>query len=226
MSDALRVSDLHRRYETPRGPLAVLAGLSLQGEPGEAVAILGKSGSGKSTLVNILATLDRPSSGQVHLGGVDPFALSSAELARFRRRRVGVVFQDHHLLDSCTARENVLLAPLAGGRVSREDCRRADALLERAGLADRADHLPAELSGGERQRVALARALMNRPALLLADEPTGNLDESSAAAVAELLLELARQDNALLLAVTHAPDLAARMDRRLRLVEGRLEDAE
>ena len=220
----LRVTELHKHYPTPTEPLQVLRGASLAMQPGDSLAILGPSGSGKSTLLNILGTLEPPTSGQVRLGEIDPFALRGAALARFRSRQVGLVFQDHHLLPQCTALENVLLARLASGRVSAEDQQRGRDLLERVGLAPRAEHLPGELSGGERQRVAVARAVMNAPALLLCDEPTGNLDARSAQTVGELLVSLAGQTRAMLIVVTHSTALAALLARRQQLQDGVLVD--
>jgi lipoprotein-releasing system ATP-binding protein len=190
--------------------------------PGEAIAVVGPSGSGKSTLLNILGTLDRPTRGDVRLDGVDPFALSVNDLARFRSGRVGFIFQDHHLLPQCTALENVLVARLALGKVQREHSERAAELLRLVGLEGRATHVPAELSGGERQRVAIARALMNKPSLLLCDEPTGNLDPKTGAAVGELLRSVTAQTNAMLVVVTHSVALAEALPRRVRMEEGRL----
>ena len=169
---------------------------------------MGPSGSGKSTLLHILGTLDRPTAGSVRLDGKDPFALSEPELADFRNRHIGFVFQDHHLLPQCSVLENVLIPTLVG----REDPAKVEAwarqLLERVGLAERLDHRPAELSGGERQRVAVARALIQHPALLLADEPTGNLDRRTAQSVGQMLLDLHREQNTILVVVTHSAELA------------------
>ena len=219
---ALRVAGLHKRYPTPAEPLVVLRGVSLDLHAGESLAIVGPSGSGKSTLLNILGTLDRPTEGKVELAGVDPFALTANALARFRAERVGFVFQDHHLLPQCTALENVLLPRLALGSVRRDDAERAGHLLKRVGLTDRAAHLPAELSGGERQRVAVARALMNAPSLILADEPTGNLDASASASVGDLLASVAAEARAILIVVTHSADLSRRFARRMRMSDGQL----
>jgi lipoprotein-releasing system ATP-binding protein len=202
--------------------LVVLRGVDLALAPGESVAVVGPSGSGKSTLLNVLGTLDRPTRGDVRLDGVDPFALSVSELARFRGRRVGFIFQDHHLLPQCTALENVLVARLAVGAVSKNDSARAAELLRLVGLEGRATHQPAELSGGERQRVAIARALMNRPSLLLCDEPTGNLDVKTGRAVGELLHSVTGQAGAMLVVVTHSTELAQALPRRLRMADGRL----
>lgn len=222
MSDSLSVSDLHKSYPTPAEPLVVLRGITLSIAPGEALAIVGPSGSGKSTLLNILGTLDRPTSGTVRLGQVDPFALSARELSRFRSERIGFVFQDHHLLPQCTALENVLVARLAAGKVRTEDVQRGRDLLARVGLTQRLDHLPAELSGGERQRVAIARGLMNRPGLLLCDEPTGNLDSRNSAAIGQLLRAVASENESMLIVVTHSADLAASLPRQLRMQDGQL----
>ena len=220
----LRVIELRKQYPTPREPLVVLKGVSLTLAPGQRLAVVGPSGSGKSTLLNILGTLDTPTSGRVRLAGVDPFALSPDELAGFRSKSIGFVFQDHHLLPQCTALENVLLPRLAReGKTTTADAQRASDLLAKVGLTERATHLPAELSGGERQRVAIARALINQPALLLADEPTGNLDSKTATAVADLLLSLSRET--ILIAVTHSAPLAERFDRRMRMQDGELLDS-
>ncbi|NLF30196.1 MAG: ABC transporter ATP-binding protein [Planctomycetes bacterium] len=222
LSGGLHVRDLHKHFPTPGEPLEVLRGVTFDAAPGESAAILGPSGSGKSTLLNILAALETPTHGEVTLDGVNPFALGGGDLAAFRGRRIGMVFQDHHLLGACTALENLLIAPLALGAVRPHHRRRADDLLDRVGLADRAGHRPGELSGGERQRVALARALMNGPSLLLCDEPTGNLDERTAANVTDLLLTVAGEAGATVLLVTHDTAMAARLHRRLRLSDGAL----
>jgi lipoprotein-releasing system ATP-binding protein len=216
----LIVSDLRKEYPTPTQPLVVLRGVNLSLSPGQRLAIVGPSGSGKSTLLNILGTLDTPTAGTVKLGEVDPFALSPKEIAHFRSRSIGFIFQDHHLLPQCTALENVLLPRLALGKTTEDDRKRAVELIGQVGLADRVTHLPAELSGGERQRVAIARALMNRPALLLCDEPTGNLDQKTADSVAELLLSLTQET--ILIAVTHSLHLAERFGRRMTMGEGEL----
>ena len=218
----LHVTDLHKEYPTPAEPLVVLRGVTLSLDPGDAVAVVGPSGSGKSTLLNILGTLDRPTRGTYLLDGIDPFALDVNDLARFRSERVGFIFQDHHLLPQCTATENVLVARLAAGKVAKEHAERAAELLRLVGLEGRATHLPAELSGGERQRVAIARALMNRPSLLLCDEPTGNLDPKTSHAVGELLRSVTSNAGAMLIVVTHSVALAGTMPRRVRMEEGRL----
>jgi lipoprotein-releasing system ATP-binding protein len=218
----LQVDNLCKDYPTRSGPLSVLRGVSFDLAPGDALAVMGPSGSGKSTLLHILGTLDRPTSGTVKLDGQDPFALPERNLADFRNRQIGFVFQDHHLLPQCTVLENVLIPTLA----CRQDREKSEnwgrQLLERVGLSGRLDHLPAELSGGERQRVAVARALIEHPRLLLADEPTGNLDRRSARAVGELLLELHHQERTILVVVTHSADLARTFPRQMEMADGTL----
>jgi len=220
---SLRARSLGKEFPTATGPLVVLRDISLTLAPGESVAIIGPSGSGKSTLLNILGTLEPPSRGQLTIGPCDPFSLSAVDLARFRNRHVGFIFQDHHLLPQCSALENVLIPTLPSPR-EHDVFERARQLLERVGLAERLEHRPAELSGGERQRVATARALINRPSLLLADEPTGNLDRRTADAVASLLLELASEAKAMLVLATHSQSLADRFGRRYELVDGMLSE--
>jgi lipoprotein-releasing system ATP-binding protein len=172
----------------------------------------------------ILGTLERPTSGSVRLGGDDPFARGEAALAAFRNRTLGFVFQDHHLLPQCSVLENVLLPTIADGASPAGATERAKMLLDRVGLSARLAHRPAELSGGERQRVAIARALINRPALVLADEPTGNLDRTTAAKVVRVLLDLPREEQAMLVVVTHSLELAALVQRRMELDDGKLVD--
>jgi lipoprotein-releasing system ATP-binding protein len=219
----LQADHLAKDYDTPSGPLPVLRDVTLTLDRGEALAVTGPSGSGKSTLLHLLGTLDRPTRGTVRLDGADPFALPEPELADFRNRRIGFVFQDHHLLPQCTVLENVLVPTLVGGpRPAGEAEAWARKLLDRVGLSARLDHRPSELSGGERQRVAIARALVNRPHLLLADEPTGNLDRRTAAAVADLLLDLHRQERTILVVVTHSTELAALLPRRVEMADGSL----
>ena len=191
-------------------------------DAGRVVAITGPSGSGKSTLLGLLAGLDAPSSGSVILDGVDITALDEDSLARLRGTRIGFVFQFFHLLPSLTALENVLVPTLANGRATPAAIDRAHMLLDRVGLANRLDHLPAELSGGERQRTAIARALVNRPVLLLADEPTGNLDRATAATVARMLVDVQAQEGAMLIVVTHSAEMAGLLGRRMELNEGKL----
>lgn len=219
---SLVVETLRKEYPTRSGPLVVLRGIDLRLERGDALAVTGPSGSGKSTLLHILGTLDRPSSGRVLLENNDPFALSEPELARFRNQRIGFVFQDHHLLPQCSVLENILIPTLvADHAASVEDW--AKSLLDRVGLSARLNHRPAELSGGERQRVAVARALILKPILLLADEPTGDLDRSTAQTIGELLMELHHQENTMLVVVTHSGELAAMFPRRMEMNEGRLQ---
>jgi len=220
----LELSKVVKEYPTPRGPLTVLAGVSLSLQRGEAAAITGPSGSGKSTLLYIAGALEPPTSGTVTLDGADPYRLREPDLAAFRNRTIGFIFQDHCLLPQCSALENVLVPALVAG--DRADYpTRARELLEQVGLADRLDHRPSELSGGERQRVALARALIRRPQLLLCDEPTGNLDEASAEMVAGLLLELHARQETMLIVVTHNPALAARFPKRYELRHANLHPA-
>jgi lipoprotein-releasing system ATP-binding protein len=205
---SLLVDNLCKVYPTRSEPLSVLRGVNLQLQRGDALAVMGPSGSGKSTLLHILGTLDMPTSGRVTLEGVDPFRLSEPRLADFRNRRIGFVFQDHHLLPQCTVLENVLIPTLVGHDDRAAVRRYAEELLGRVGLSERLEHRPAELSGGERQRVALARALIHKPILLLADEPTGNLDRHTAHKVGKLLLDLHREANTILVVVTHSQELA------------------
>ena len=217
----LEVSNLSKEYPTPRGPLRILSDVSLKLGRGESAAIMGPSGSGKSTLLYIVGALESPTAGTVRLDGRDPFGLPERELAAFRNREVGFVFQDHCLLPQCSVLENVL-APTLVARAGGDALPRAHELLEQVGLGGRLHHRPAELSGGEKQRVALARALINGPPLLLADEPTGNLDRDSAESVASLLLELHRRQETILLVVTHSAELADRFPTRFDLVGQKL----
>jgi len=196
--------------------------VSLTLEAGQSAAILGPSGSGKSTLLHIVGALDEPTSGSVTLDGDNPFVLDAAGLARFRNQNIGFVFQDHYLLPQLTVLENVLIPALADGAPSAEIQARAKDLLARVGLAERLDHRPAELSGGERQRTGVARALLLKPKLLLADEPTGNLDRKTGAAIGKLLIDMQKQEQAMLLVVTHSPELAALVQERYELNDGTL----
>jgi lipoprotein-releasing system ATP-binding protein len=217
-TDMLTVSQVSKSYPTARGPLTVLSEVTLSLSPGEAAAVTGPSGSGKSSLLYILGALEPPSAGEVTLGGRNPFTLTPAQLADFRNQQIGFVFQDHCLLPQCTVLENVLVPTLVAGRANRAETRdpavHARELLDRVGLADRLDHRPGELSGGEKQRVAIARALIHDPRLLLCDEPTGNLDQASAATVASLLLDLHRAQQNILIVVTHSETLAAQFPIR------------
>jgi lipoprotein-releasing system ATP-binding protein len=217
----LQVTDLAKEYPAPHGTLPILSGVSISLERGEAASIVGPSGSGKSTLLYILGALEPPTSGSVVLDGQNPFELPENQLAAFRNKQIGFVFQDHCLLPQCTVLENVLIPTLVAE--NKDGAReRAQALLEQVGLADRLDHRPGELSGGEKQRVAIARALICEPLLLLCDEPTGNLDHASAGAVASLLFQLHEERKTILIVVTHNLELAARFPFRLELAERRL----
>ncbi|HUE21885.1 MAG TPA: ABC transporter ATP-binding protein [Bryobacteraceae bacterium] len=212
----LDVSQIAKTYPTPRGPLSILSGVSFSLKRGDAAAIMGPSGAGKSTLLYILGGLEQPTSGTVTLDGRNPFALSEKDLAAFRNQAIGFIFQDHCLLPQCSVLENVLVPTLVS-HDGAAPVERARDLLAQVGLSGRLDHRPAELSGGEKQRVALARALINKPLLLLCDEPTGNLDQASADVVAALLLELHRRQETILIVVTHSAELAARFPLRYEL---------
>lgn len=216
MNQILNVMNLKKSY--PSGG-AVLRGVDLAVAAGESVAIVGASGSGKSTLLNIIGGLDRPDAGQIDFEGDDLLAFDEKKMAAVRRNRIGFVFQSHHLLPQCTALENALIPSLVK---KGDDRTRGIELLTRVGLADRLSHRPGELSGGERQRVAVARALINRPKLLLADEPTGALNREGADALLDLLLELNREEGLALIMVTHSERLASRLDRVLKLENGTL----
>jgi lipoprotein-releasing system ATP-binding protein len=229
MSEAqadLRVANLTKTFSTAAGDLKILQDVNLEMRRGHAVSITGPSGSGKSTLLYIIGTLDRPSSGRVEILGEDPFDRSEKAMARFRSDSIGFIFQDHHLLPQCSVLENVLIPALAGAGADDAAEDRARKLLERVGLIERLSHRPAQLSGGERQRVGICRALINEPVLLLADEPTGNLDQKTAGSIGSLLLEIAGEQNTLLICVTHSLDLARRFPDRRELKQGRLIPAE
>lgn len=231
--DRLVVRELTKRFaaagdERDGGErVDILRGVDLEIGAGESLAVLGPSGSGKSTLLHILGALEPPTSGEVILGDVRPFELEGDDLARFRNRTVGFVFQEHHLLPQYSVLENVLIPTFAFPK-DREDAtgdeERARQLLDRVGLSHRLSHRPAELSGGERQRVAVARALINAPLLLLCDEPTGSLDQRTADSVADLLVEMHEAERTILVVVTHSLDLAERFGRRVELVEGVCEE--
>jgi lipoprotein-releasing system ATP-binding protein len=218
----LTVSNVGKEYPTPRGPLAVLSGVTFSLAPGEAAAVTGPSGSGKSSLLYMLGALEPPSSGEITLGGQNPFTLSARSLADFRNGQIGFVFQDHCLLPQCTVLENVLVPTLVASGNGRDDGQHARMLLEQVGLSPRLDHRPGELSGGEKQRVAIARALIRRPRLVLCDEPTGNLDQASASAVASLLLDLHKAQKNILIVVTHSDRLAALFPIRFDLADGKV----
>ena len=217
-SIALTVSDVYQRFTRGEHNIDVLHAVSLSAAVGESLALVGPSGSGKSTLLHLLGTLEKPTAGQIAIGGQDPNALSEPELARFRNEQIGFIFQSHHLLPQYSALDNTLVPSLAFPQESRAG--RARDLLTAVGLAQRLEHRPAELSGGECQRVAVARALINRPGLLLCDEPTGSLDRQTATTVADLLFTLHRSEDTVLVLATHDTELAERCDRRFALREG------
>jgi len=217
----LTAESIQKRFPTRGDELTVLRDVSLALDVGESAVILGPSGSGKTTLLNILGTLEPPTEGRVVLDGCDPYSLPPRQLARFRNHHVGFIFQDHHLLPQCSVLENVLLPTLTEAR-DEDMAVRARELLERVRLSERLEHRPAELSGGERQRVAIARALINRPKLVLADEPTGNLDRKTGERVGELLAGLHQDQGLVLLVVTHSEALAERFTRKCELVDGTL----
>jgi lipoprotein-releasing system ATP-binding protein len=218
----VRTSGLCKRFATGEQTIEVLAGVDLDIHAGDRIAIVGQSGVGKSTLLHILGTLDHPTEGSVSFRGEDIFSQSGAELAKLRNESIGFVFQFHHLLPEFSALENVMMPGLVGGRSFDEMDERAGKMLREVGLSHRTTHSIGKLSGGERQRVAVARALVLEPALVLADEPTGNLDPSTGDQVAELLLEMNRTHGTTLVVVTHSARMAEQMGQVLALVDGRL----
>ncbi len=220
----LEVTALHKSYGTGHARVDVLKGIDLRMTEGETIALVGASGAGKSTLLHILGTLDRPTSGTVRFGGKDVFANGDAALAAFRNRTIGFVFQFHHLLGEFTALENVMMPGLIAGNDRKHVRQSAEGLLEDVGLAHRMTHKPGEMSGGEQQRVAIARALVLSPRLLLADEPTGNLDMKTSSGIHELLAGINRDKGVTLVVVTHNELLAGGMGRTVHLVDGRIED--
>ena len=221
-TQTLEAIEIRKVYQTSSEEIVVLESISFSMNAGENLAIIGPSGSGKSTLLQILGTLDSPTSGTVHVGGQDPHQLTENQQARFRNERIGFIFQDHHLLPQWNVLENTLLPALAKGAPTQLIRERAIALLERVGLKDRMSHLPSQLSGGERERVAVARALVLKPMVVLADEPTGNLDQQSAENVARLLLEVPREENTVLIVVTHSMLLAGQMQKCFELKNRKL----
>ena len=226
-SNILTIKNLEKIYETDSEKLTVLKGLNLNVEEGAKITVVGESGSGKSTLLNIIAGIDNASSGSVTAGNSKTgewniTSLSEAKMAEYRSNFIGLIFQFHYLLKDFTALENVYMPALIAGMSKKEAMERAAGLLDDVGVADRAGHLPSQLSGGERQRVAAARALINDPTLILADEPTGNLDPANAQKIGDLLFSMADKYKKTLILVTHDMNLAAKGDRQLRIVEGRL----
>lgn len=222
MSELYKFSDVGKKFSGPGENLEIFKNINLIVEEGEALAIVGASGSGKSTLLHLMGALDTPSTGVVAFDGQDMALMSPDQKAAFRNKTLGFVFQFHHLLPEFSALENVVMPAVIGGARRAAALPEARAMLERVGLADRADSKTATLSGGERQRVAIARAVLLRPRILLADEPTGNLDETTGAQVGEMLRELNRELGMTLVVVTHNSDLAASMDRGLELRAGAL----
>ena len=220
----LKVTRIAKDYPTRDEPLSVLRDVSFRVGSGESAAILGPSGCGKSTLLQILGTLQRPTSGTMELDGLNPFTLGEMGLADFRNEKIGFIFQDHHLLPQLSALENILVPAIAKGTASHQQVERARNLLSQVGLTNRRDHRPSELSGGEKQRIATARALINQPDLLLADEPTGNLDRTNAHQIADLLknVQSADESKPIMIVVTHSSDLAERFDYQWHLDDGTL----
>lgn len=219
----LHLDRISKEFPGGERGVRVLDDVSLSLPPGGRLAIMGPSGSGKSTLLSVIGGLEPPTAGRVTLDGVDPYAGDAAARAAYRNRRIGFVFQEHHLVDGCTALDNVLVPALASGRVPLDLVARGARLLERVGLAARTRHLPGELSGGERQRVAVARALLLSPRLVLADEPTGQLDTRTAADVVGLLVDLVAESGGMLVVVTHDDAVARRIGDVRRLLDGRLQ---
>ncbi len=220
---AIQTDNLIKQYGVGAAPVYALRGVTLEVEQGEHVALLGKSGSGKSTLLNMIGGLDHPTSGKLAVAGQELGGMTTGELARFRSSAVGMIFQSFNLIPSRTALENVELPMIFAGRSRRERRAEAAQALQEVGLADRLHHRPAQLSGGENQRVAIARALVNKPGILLADEPTGNLDSETARAIMELMLANVRSRQATMILVTHDEDMAAAFASRvIRLKDGQL----
>jgi lipoprotein-releasing system ATP-binding protein len=222
MSDVLRLADITRRYREGEGQLEVFSGLSVSVKPGEIVALVGPSGSGKSSLLHIAGLLEAPTSGEIFIEGVAVSGLSDTERTRIRRETIGFVYQAHHLLPEFDALENVVLPQMIAGHSRADAAKEATRLLTVLGLAKRLTHRPSQLSGGEQQRVAIARALANKPRLLLADEPTGNLDSRTSGGVFDALIAITRAEGLGALIATHNFELASRMDRSLLLHQGKL----
>lgn len=219
----LKAKDIYRGFQTGAGILDVLMGVDLEVSQGEIVAIIGPSGSGKSTLLHILGTLDRPDQGSVNLDSTEVFSLNDKELAHFRNRAIGFVFQFHHLLPEFSALENVMMPKLIARENPIQIRDKAADILKKVGLADRVDHKPGELSGGEQQRVAVARALINNPKIVIADEPSGNLDRSSAESLHDLITELKNTINQTFILATHNLELAQRAQRIFKLEDGKIQ---
>ncbi|MFA0036903.1 lipoprotein-releasing ABC transporter ATP-binding protein LolD [Vibrio sp. 10N.261.52.A1] len=226
MSNFLQCNDIRKTYREGSLDTEVLKGVSFEIEKGELVSIIGTSGSGKSTLLHILGALDDASAGSVSFLGQDLASLSSNKQAKLRNQHLGFVYQFHHLLSDFSALENVAMPLLIGGEKPANAKQEAQLLLDKVGLSHRVDHRPSELSGGERQRVAIARALVNKPALVLADEPTGNLDHNTALSIYDLMRELNREYDTAFLVVTHDGELAGKMDRQLHMQDGLLVNVE
>lgn len=222
--ELIKLENITKSYGDSNKIVPVLGGIDFTVNKGETVAVLGASGVGKSTLLNIMGALDRPTSGSISFNGEDILKKTEEELSTFRNNNIGFVFQSHHLLSDFTALENVMLPSLIGGLGPDEARGLAKDLLSKVGLSERLDHKPGELSGGEQQRAAITRALARSPELILADEPTGNLDSHTGEIVFELLLELNKEKNITLVVVTHNEGLASRLDRRVKMVDGKLYD--
>ncbi len=222
--ECVRAESIRRTVQIGGATVNILESVDLTVNAGESLAVMGPSGSGKSTLLHVLGTLTSPESGQVWLQGIDPYTMRREELAAFRNDRIGFIFQEHYLMPQCSALENVLVPSLVHKDRGERAEARARELLEEVGLGDRQNSMPSELSGGERQRVAIARALVNRPAILLCDEPTGNLDRHTGEMVGTCFLNLSRREGVALVVVTHDPEFARRFDRVRELRDGQLTD--
>lgn len=214
-------SEVVKEFETSTGPLRILDGVNVELNQGQNLAVVGPSGSGKSTFLHIAGSLDTPTSGSVSLQGQDPTTLTPKQLAHFRNHNIGFVFQQHHLLPQLSALENVLIPVLAEGAVDGSSTELAKELLDQVGLGERVNHRPGQLSGGERQRVAVARSLIRKPFLMLADEPTGSLDQRNANVIGELLLKMQKTHNTILLCVTHSSELASMFQSKVTLTNGK-----
>lgn len=214
-------TDLVKEFQAPNQPLRILDNVSAELNRGENLAVIGPSGSGKSTFLHIAGTLDSPTSGTVELNGNDLSKLAEKDLASFRNQNIGFIFQEHHLLPQLSALENVLIPIVANGETDSQSVEQAKSLLEKVGLSDRMTHRPGSLSGGERQRVAVARAMIRSPVLLLADEPTGSLDQANAEKVGQLLLDLQQEHNSILICVTHSEKLAGLFQKQVKLENGK-----